>query len=166
MGIFKALRRAPKPLTPPEPGDVVPENQAPPPGEIINLPTQFLWLADAPLFIDNVQVESFYDAILRPDYELSSLTLENGITRTTTIGGSATVGAALPWFGKAELTGSAQYEGAHDRSTASALTPVSNSYRHLLSMALHYAGLPDSDEEPSRLVTHRRVQDTRSGLAI
>jgi hypothetical protein len=151
VGIFKARRRAPEPLSPPDPGQVAPE---PPPGQIVELPTQFLWLADAPLFIDNVQIESFYDAILRPDYELSSLTLENGITRTTTIGGSATVGAALPWFGKAELTGSAQYEGAHDRSTASALTPVSNSYRHLLSMALHYAGLPASDEEPARLVTH------------
>ena len=151
MGIFKAKRKAPEALTPPEVPEVAPE---PPPGSILELPTQFLWLADAPLFIDNDQVESFYDAILRPDYELSSLTLENGITRTTSIGGSATVGAALPWFGKAELTGNANYEGAHDRSTASALTPVSNSYRHLLSMALHYAGLPTDDDHPARLITH------------
>src|ERR1700689_1623747 len=60
------------------------------------LPTQLLWLLDAPLFIDARQVDAFYDAVLRPDYEGTSITLSSSITKETTFGGGTTVGAALP----------------------------------------------------------------------
>ena len=32
------------------------------------LPHELQWLLDAPLFIDTIQVDAFYDAVLRPDY--------------------------------------------------------------------------------------------------
>jgi hypothetical protein len=150
MGLFKPRIKASNELGSAEPAGRPPEE---PPVLLEEIPKEFLWLADAPLFIDSVQVESFYDAILRPDYELSSVTLQNSITRTTTIGGTATVGAAFPFFGKAQLEATAQYSGAHDRSTASALSPIKNSYRHLLTMALYYAGLAKEDAT-TRLVTH------------
>jgi hypothetical protein len=33
-----------------------------------DLPEELLWLADAPLFIDDRRVEALYDAMFRPDY--------------------------------------------------------------------------------------------------
>src|SRR5437870_3331374 len=75
--------------------------------QLEELPSELLWLLDAPLFIDNKQVEAFYDAILRPDYEGASVTLSNSIAKGTKLGAQATVGAALPWF-KAEVQGSAE----------------------------------------------------------
>src|SRR4051794_12595070 len=69
---------------------------------IAELPEELLWLLDAPLFIDQKQVDAFYDAVIRPDYEGTSLTLSNSITHETTLGGKVTVGAALPWLAKAE----------------------------------------------------------------
>src|SRR5262245_55084419 len=35
--------------------------------EAVLVPDQFAWLADAPLFIDAQQIDSFYDAVVRPD---------------------------------------------------------------------------------------------------
>jgi hypothetical protein len=155
MGLIDKLKRkkkieAPQPLAAPKPEDVTRET---PPAQVTNIPSELLWLGDAPLFIDNVQADAIYDAILRPDYELTSLTLENGISRTTTIGGQATVGVALPWFGKAQVQASGETAGTHDRSTSSGLQPITNSYRHLLSIALHYAGL-SNNPETDRLARH------------
>jgi hypothetical protein len=130
--------------------DKAPEPLASPSKPVVQIPAQLLWLVDAPLFIDGEQIDAFYDAVLRPDYEMTSMTLSNGITRTTSLGGQATVGAALPWFGKAQIQATAGYSGARDKSTETALAPITNSYRHLLAMALHYAG-GDSAE---RLLTY------------
>lgn len=40
------------------------------------LPENLLWLADAPLFIDNDQVERFYDAVVRPEAKSGQVTLQ------------------------------------------------------------------------------------------
>src|SRR5689334_1111633 len=63
-----------------------------------DLPSSIGWLLDAPLFIDEKQVEAFYDAVLRPDFEGTSVTLSNSISASTTIGSGVTVGAAIPWL--------------------------------------------------------------------
>jgi hypothetical protein len=126
-------------------------------GMPLNLPQQLLWLLDAPLFIDTRQVEAFYDAILRPDYEGTSVTLSNSITTETTFGGQATVGAALPWFGKAEFSGNVARSHSRDEGRDTTLRPISNAYRHLLSLALHYASQPDHN----RLV----IADTSGTMA-
>ena len=95
---------------------------------------ELLWLADAPLFIDETQVNALYDAVLRPDYELTTVALGNSISAQTTLGGQMTLGAALPFMGKAQLEASAEYARTAGRSTDTTLTPISNSYRHLLAM--------------------------------
>jgi hypothetical protein len=43
-----------------------------------DLPKEFMWLADAPLFIDERRVDAFYDAVFRPDYGETTRTLERG----------------------------------------------------------------------------------------
>src|SRR5439155_11572195 len=94
------------------------------------LPEQLLWLVDAPMFIDEKQVDAFYDAVVRPDYEGTSVTLSDSLSKSAKIGAEMTVGAALPWFGKAELKGEASGELARERGQQRTLRPVSNSFRH------------------------------------
>jgi hypothetical protein len=133
MGLFnKKPKPGPPPIEPPTP---VTANASADPGppEVGDTYPELLWLADAPLFIDEVQVNAFYDAVLRPDYELTSVALGNSISAQTTLGGTATIG-------KAQLEASLEYGRTTDRRTDTTLTPISNSYRHLLAMALHYAG--------------------------
>ena len=121
------------------------QTTAPPIDKLERLPAELLWLLDAPLFIDSKQVEAFYDAILRPDYEDASVTLFGGITRETSFGGQATVGAALPWF-KAQAQVSADQTNTTQGGRDVTLTPISNAYRHLLALALHYATQPGYSE--------------------
>src|SRR5262249_8679924 len=111
----------------------------------VSVPSELLWLLDAPLFIDAKQVDAFYDAVLRPDYEGTSLTLSNSISTETSFEGGATVGVALPWFGKAELNADASRSRSRDQGSETTLRPISNAYRHLLALALHYASQPDPD---------------------
>ena len=47
------------------------------------------WLADAPLFIDSEQVASFYDAVVRPEYETKAITLSLKQMKATKISGKA-----------------------------------------------------------------------------
>src|ERR1700743_223039 len=107
-------------------GPSVPDDLGQGGGQRSTLPPELLWLLDAPLFIDAKQVDAFYDAVLRPDYEGTSVTLSNSITTETTFGGQATVGVALPWFGKAELQTEAGYGRSHDRGRDTTLRPISN----------------------------------------
>jgi hypothetical protein len=105
------------------------------------LPVQLLWLLDAPMFIDEKQVDAFYDAVVRPDYEGTSLTLSDTITRESTFGGGVKVSALLPWWpAKAEGEAHAEHARGRERGQERTLRPVSNTYRHLLALALHYAG--------------------------
>jgi hypothetical protein len=53
----------------PSPAPAPPEQQ---------IPKELLWLLDAPLFIDEVLIEAFYDAILRPELDATALELSNG----------------------------------------------------------------------------------------
>src|SRR5207302_6083963 len=107
------------------------------------LPAELLWLLDAPMFIDEKQVDAFYDAVVRPDYEGTSLTLSDTVSKSTTFGGGVTIGAALPWFAKAEGEVKAEHSRGRDRGQERTLRPVANSYRHLLTLALHYASSDD-----------------------
>lgn len=125
--------------------DNVPNNLGQDDAQQLSLPPELLWLLDAPLFIDAKQVDAFYNAVLRPDYEGTSITLSDSITKETTFGGQTTVGVALPWFGKAEVTANAQRSLSRDQGRDATLKPISNSYRHLLSVALHYASQQVND---------------------
>jgi hypothetical protein len=87
------------------------------------LPREILWLLDAPMFIDERQVDAFYDAVVRPDYEGTSVTLSESVNRSATFGGEVTLGAALPWFAKAEATAKAGGEIGREHGQQRTLTP-------------------------------------------
>jgi hypothetical protein len=112
-----------------------------------DLPASIGWLLDAPLFIDEKQVEALYDAVLRPDFEGTAVTLSNSISATTTIGSGVTVGAAIPWLAKAEGSAKAEATDKRDQGHQASFRQVVNPYRHLVALALHYAS-----EQPERLV--------------
>ena len=61
---------------------------------------QLTWLMDAPLFIDEVQIASFFDAVLRPEFEVESYSLERSKETTKDIRGSLELGgkAKLPSY--------------------------------------------------------------------
>ncbi len=40
------------------------------------LPSWFYWFADAPMFMDDRLVSSFYDAVLRPGYRTTTISAE------------------------------------------------------------------------------------------
>jgi hypothetical protein len=111
------------------------------------LPSSIGWLLDAPLFIDEKQVEAFYDAVLRPDFEGASVTLSDSISASTTIGSGVTVGAAIPWLAKAEGTAKGEATDKRDEGRQASFRRVINPYRHLLALALHYAST-----QPARMV--------------
>jgi hypothetical protein len=61
--------------------------------------TRFLWLADAPLFIDAPQVERFYDAVVRPNY------VEGATSVTVANSGEVTFGGEVSAEAKFSITG-------------------------------------------------------------
>lgn len=78
------------------------------------------WLADAPLFIDEPLVNSFYDAVVRPEYELHGKTVGkiSESTHSLLVGGSGEGELGLPSFlsflgleGKAKVEAKSEYTG-------------------------------------------------------
>lgn len=122
-----------------------------------SLPEELMWLADAPLFIDDLRVDAFYDAIFRPDYGETSLTLQKKVNKNTKLGGEATLGSLFPGlFAKVGVTVSGEHSRGREDGQERALQPISSAYRHLLALALHY-----STENQARLVLARTPnQDT------
>ena len=122
----------------PSPAPARPEQQ---------IPREILWLLDAPLFIDEILIEAFYDAILRPELDATALQLSSGISDQ--FGGGLSFGALVPGLG---ISASASTTRTHDESAAYKV--VSNPYRHLLSLALHYhKNVPDR----MRTVTYAEI---------
>lgn len=105
---------------------------------------QVLWLSDAPLFIDEVQVEAMYDAILRPNTEGVSVTDKTSVQADHKLAGGVELSQLLPWLGKTGLK--LNGEAAESRAKGQEITSrvVSNAYRHLLLLVLHYRGKLDS----------------------
>src|ERR1035438_6469344 len=101
------------------------------------IPKELLWLLDAPLFIDETLIEAFYDAILRPELDATALQLSKGVSNQ--FGGGLSFGALVPGLG---VSASASTTRTHGESAEYRV--VSNPYRHLLSLALHYhKNVPD-----------------------
>src|SRR6267154_1116857 len=68
--------------------------------------------------------------------------------------------APMSWFAKAEAEARAEYTRGRDRGQERTLRPVSNSHRHLLALALHYAS---SDALKDRvLLADTRAQTVRT----
>jgi len=113
---------------------------------------QLAWLADAPLFIDGPQIEAFYDAVVRPEYEKKSITLSMSETDTVTTaieGGVEVEMSASKWvrtvfpFLDANVKAGGKASREHGNATHKAetieLQPISNPHRQLVQLALHYA---------------------------
>lgn len=79
------------------------------------------WLADSPLFIDEQLVAGFYDALVRPEFELQGKTIGEITEKTNSLllGGGGEAELGLPSFlsvlGKAKID--AKVENTSERST-------------------------------------------------
>lgn len=85
------------------------------------------WLADAPLFIDEPLVNSFYDAVVRPEFELHGKTVGkiSESTHSLLIGGGGEGELGLPSFlsvfgleGKGKLKAKADYTGERKKESS------------------------------------------------
>jgi hypothetical protein len=146
---------------PDQPADTSPETA--PVVSIEQLPRELLWLLDAPLFINEKQVNAFYDAILRPDYEGANITLSDSITSSTSFGGTATVGANVPWLAMAQAQASLESSRGKGSGRDTTYNAVSNPYRHLLALALHYAA--DADLAKRLVVVAQFGETVKDGSA-
>lgn len=116
------------------------------------------WLADAPMFIDGLQVASFYDAVLRPSFRTVQLELSAERSEQLEKSFGANVKAQLstwfPWL-KVEAGG----EFTHATTTGEAdtsgivLQPIESASRQLVELALHYVL-----NNPDRLWYHEGEQ--------
>lgn len=61
--------------------------------------SRFAWLADAPLFIDAIQIERFYDAVIRPTYVEGATSVSIGSSGEVTFGGEVSGGGKLTFGG-------------------------------------------------------------------
>jgi hypothetical protein len=107
-----------------------------------------LWLVDAPMFIDDAQVERFYDAVVRPPTKEGLTTLELSKETADEVKGSVKgeAGLDLGWlaqvfpFLKAKAGGSAGM--AHGTTEGSSRTvelhPIENPTRQLVQLCIYY----------------------------
>jgi hypothetical protein len=124
----------------PEEGGVAKEQPSPP----LVLPKELSWLLDAPMFIDEPQVEAFYDSVLRPDYERTSISLEQASNRALSFEGGLEGSVGMPWLAGAKVSAKGGADLGWSTSEQATLQPISNAYRHLLALAIHYvSALPE-----------------------
>lgn len=128
--------------------------------QVPEVPTELMWTADVPLFIDEQRVDAFYDAVFRPDYGETSLTLAKKVHRDTSVGGQATLSGIFPGLFAASGTLNAEHNRGRDDGQERSLQPISNAYRHLLALTLHYA--TDKDKQ-QRLVLARTPSEATDG---
>lgn len=119
------------------------------------LPTELLWLADAPLFIDRHQVEAFYDAVVRPTYRATKVVDSTGADVKVQVAGKVTtevkltfgallsaLAAAIPGLGGrigGEVSGGR--EQVSREQTNVELAPIDTPQRQLLLLTIHYLRL-------------------------
>jgi hypothetical protein len=144
-----------------------------------------LWLLDAPLFIDDKQVNSFYNAVVRPDivdnpqeggvsYAPAAIKIEVTKENLSKIAGklNAEVGFSLgqllsTLFPSAEAKVSGEVGGEEEqkagKTTTIELHPVENPQRQLIHLAAHYL---DKQTERLFLVNRPSDEDWRNPATI
>ena len=121
---------------------------------VTKLPNAFVWLADAPLFINTEQVYRFYDAVVRPEAKEGPTTLEITEQNIDHIRGKLGLEASVSMselgvlltsvfaFLKPELKGSGEgeyeKETTEQNSTTVELHPIKTPQRQLEQLTLHY----------------------------
>lgn len=118
------------------------------------IPQEFGWLADSPLFIDGAQVERFYDAVVRPEGSIGTTTLTVTTAAATAFSGNigaeasvsptdllTSLATVLPFI-KAEIKGNLDAGAEHNETEESERTvelhPITNPQRQLVQLTLHY----------------------------
>jgi hypothetical protein len=114
-----------------------------------DIPRELLWINDAPIFIDALNVAQFYDAAVRPPFDEAS-PIKLKITDTTKkdleakFGLKASVGLANWLAAIASSSAEVNAEGKGARSTTSGseseilLAPISTPHRQLVQLAIFY----------------------------
>ena len=108
----------------------------------------YMWLADAPLFIDQDQVERFYDAVVRPVSKERTIKLEVSKEKIKEIRGKlgAEAGISLPSFldflfkADAKLSAEGEAKGGETQSSTTTieLDPIESPQRQLEDLTIHY----------------------------
>jgi hypothetical protein len=129
----------PKAIATSKPAETPANGDSQGPQDLPSLPKELLWLLDAPMFIDQKQVEAFYDAILLPEVEGTGLTISDSLARGRTFSTGITVGAAVPGLAKGEVAAGVDARKDETKSHALTFQRIVNPYRHLLKLAIHYA---------------------------
>jgi hypothetical protein len=130
------------------------EKQDNTPSDGLKLWPSLLWLADAPLFIDEKLVDRFYDAIVQPQGEQMSTTLEVSEEKTNKLSATLELGVKvspsslltslshfLPFLSveaHGDATGSAEHGSAKTQSRSIELHTIKTPQRQLVNLALHY----------------------------
>jgi hypothetical protein len=114
----------------------------------VNKVEQLSWLMDAPLFIDEQQIASFFDAVLRPEFEIESYSLEKSNETTKDLrgnielGGKAKLPSYLKWLvsleGEAKVSTDAGIERKTGGSTETKLRVLSSAERKLQNLISYY----------------------------
>ena len=116
-----------------------------------------IWLDDAPLFIDGMQLRRFYDAVVQPSYveqkKTVAISKESAKSISTKLGmeGELSPGGAakfLKAFLDAKLKASGDIEGQYDvvdqSSETVELIPIETPERQLKQLTTHYLAYHDS----------------------
>lgn len=127
------------------------KNTRPPIESKESLPQSLLWLFDAPLFIDDINVGRFYDAVARPEAQPGKTTVAISKQQIQKIAGElglsgeiglGTLTQFLSYFVNPKVSAAAK--GSAERSSQKGethtieLNPISNPERQLVQLTLHY----------------------------
>lgn len=118
----------------------------------IELPEELLWLVDAPSFIDAKQIDSFYDAVVRPYWKQGATSTQNSSSKVTSaagkveVGGEVSPGALVQTLSfllpgmklNAKAEGSAGVEFSAGEASSTEWLPIETPQRQLEQLAIHY----------------------------
>lgn len=120
--------------------------------ERTKLPRQLLWLVDAPLFIDSVRIESFYDAVVRPYLRQGLTTIGKDSELSGELGAELGLGAEFDtgkllellsaWLPKLKVNAEGNVSGSGNikksRQQETQWHPINTPQRQLEQLVLHY----------------------------
>jgi hypothetical protein len=155
-----------------------------------SLPNQLLWLADAPLFIDGEQIESFYDAVVRPYYKQGLTQVGNQSALEAALAGELGLEAEFDsgklielmaaWLPKLKATASGKLSTSGNISssnnTSTEWHPIETPQRQLEQLVLHYLfyqperlfidDAPATDSERKHWTLNGWIQELPRGLVL
>jgi hypothetical protein len=113
------------------------------------IPSELLWLKDAPLLIDKEALASYYDAVVRPAHREGDRVIKIGDTSKTNVDGKAgaKISAGLSgWLSsfidaksEASIEGHAGHEKGHAKEETVTLSPIETPERQLEQLVIFYA---------------------------